>query len=65
LHEQLIFAGVRLGGDRPERLGVADTEAALAQALDAAVPAPLKDRLAIVLNDAAEPLRRCTASARG
>jgi superfamily II DNA or RNA helicase len=65
LHEQLIFAGVRLGGDRPERLGVADTEAALAQALDAPVPAPLKDRLAIVLNDAAEPLRAALQARAG
>jgi hypothetical protein len=45
LHEQLIFAGVRLGGERPERLGVEATDAALALAKDSAVPATLRDQL--------------------
>lgn len=46
LHEQLIASGLRLPADgRPERLSVADTEAALAAARDAAVPRTLADQL--------------------
>ena len=45
LHEQLIFAGLRLTSERPERLGVQETEAALALALDTPVPAVLRDQL--------------------
>ena len=57
LHEQLIAAGLRLGGERPQRLGVGDTEAALALALDIPVAASLTDRLALGLGDAADQLR--------
>ncbi|MGI8410891.1 MAG: hypothetical protein ACR2QA_00020 [Solirubrobacteraceae bacterium] len=65
LHEQLIFAGLRLGGegrgrfgtDRPERLGVEATQAALALARDTAVPATLRDQLIPTLQASAEPLR--------
>jgi superfamily II DNA or RNA helicase len=57
LHEQLIAAGVRLGGDRPERLAVEPTEQALALARDAGVPATLRDRVVPMLKAAGEPLR--------
>ena len=57
LHEQLIFAGVRLTGDRPERLGVQETDDALALARDAAVPPTLSDRLFPALLTSAEPIR--------
>jgi len=62
LHEQLILAGVRLGGGgdagvRPERLGVEATERALALARDAAVPVTLRDRLIGVLQSSTDALR--------
>jgi superfamily II DNA or RNA helicase len=52
LHEQLIFAGLRLGSQRPERLGVQATEAAMACALDATVPPAVEDAVvpALVAN---------------
>jgi superfamily II DNA or RNA helicase len=43
LHEQLIFAGLRLGPGRPERLGVQATEAAMACALDTTVALEVED----------------------
>jgi len=57
LHEQLIFAGLRLGGERPERLGVEATEAALALATVAPVPQTLRDQLIPTLQASAESLR--------
>jgi superfamily II DNA or RNA helicase len=57
LHEQLIFAGLRLGGERPERLGVQDTEAALALAGDTAVPVTLRDRMVPLLQASTDALR--------
>lgn len=57
LHEQLIFAGLRLTGERHERLGVQDTEAALALALDTPVPATLSDQLIPRLQASAGALR--------
>ena len=39
LHEQLIFAGLRLAAGRPERLGVEATDAALATGRDQAIAA--------------------------
>jgi superfamily II DNA or RNA helicase len=57
LHEQLIFAGVRLAEARPDRLGVQESEGALELAHDVAVPSTLADRLVPALAAAAEPLR--------
>jgi len=57
LHEQVIAAGVRLGGERPERLGVEATEAALSQARDLAVSQAVADRLLPELQAAADALR--------
>jgi hypothetical protein len=57
LHEQLIFAGLRLGAAQPERLGVQDTEGALALARDTRMPASLADRLIPELKAVADPLR--------
>lgn len=56
LHEQVIAAGVRLV-DRPERLNVEQTEAALALALDMPLPSTLRERMVPRLATAAEPLR--------
>ncbi len=56
LHEQVISAGVRLTGDRPERLGVAATQDALAAARPAAIPATLRDRLLPGLQRGADAL---------
>lgn len=57
LHEQLIFAAVTLNGERPERLGVQASEAALALAHDTAVPASLSDQILPRLTEHAEALR--------
>ena len=57
LHEQVISAGVRLTGDRVERLNVEQTDAALATQHDVPVPTRLRERLVPALSDAAEPLR--------
>lgn len=65
LHEQLIFAGLRLDGDRPERLGVQETEAALALARDTAVPATLVDRVIPRLQASAEQLRAALQARAG
>lgn len=56
LHEQVIFAGLRVDGDRPERLGVEATEAALALGRGTRVPASLTDRLVPQLAGAADML---------
>jgi superfamily II DNA or RNA helicase len=65
LHEQLIFAGLRLTGERPERLGVQDTEAALALALDTPVPAVLRDQLVPRLQVSADALRAALQARAG
>jgi hypothetical protein len=65
LHEQLIFAGLRLTGDRPERLGVQETDNALVLALDPAVPPTLADRMIPALTAAAEPLRAALQARAG
>ncbi len=65
LHEQLIFAGVRLGGEGPERLGVLETEHSLSLAQDTRVPAPLRDRLVRQLQSAAEALRAALQTRAG
>ncbi len=57
LHEQLIFAGLRLAPQRSERLGVEATEAALACARDAAVPASGAEPLVAALQANADALR--------
>ena len=67
LHEQLIFAAVRLdkSGGAPERLNVADAEAALAHAKDAPLPRTLRDQLTPRLFDAAGPLRSALQARAG
>jgi hypothetical protein len=65
LHEQLIFAGLRLSGERPERLGVGDTEAALALALETPVPSVLRDQLVPRLQANAEALRAALQARAG
>ena len=57
LHEQLIFAGLRLRPDGPERLGVQATEAALVCALDSAVPVAREETAAAQLTASADALR--------
>lgn len=57
LHEQLIFAGLRMTSERPQRLGVQETEAALALALDTPVPPVLRDQLIPRLHASADALR--------
>ena len=57
LHEQLIFAGLRLTSGGHERVGVEATDAALACARDTAVPATLSDQLMPVLQANADALR--------
>ena len=64
LHEQLIFAGLRLTGERPERLGVQDTEAALALALDTPVPAVLRDQLVPAASSGSADALRAALQAR-
>lgn len=73
LHEQLIFAGLRLGkdprgrwgADRAQRLGVEASEAALRLAREAAVPATLRDQLIPTLQASAEPLRAALQARAG
>jgi superfamily II DNA or RNA helicase len=65
LHEQVIFAGVRLGGDRPDRLGVEASEQALRHARDRAVPASLSDRMVPILQDCATALRSALQARAG
>ena len=65
LHEQLTFAGLRLAGERPERLGVQDTEAALALALDTPVPAVLRDQLIPRFHASADALRAALQARAG
>ena len=67
LHEQLIFAAVRLdrSGGAPERLNVADAEAALAHATDAPLPRTLRDQVTPRLLDAAGPLRSALQARAG
>lgn len=65
LHEQLIFAGLRMTGERLERLGVQDTEAALALGLDTPVPAVLRDQLIPRLQSSADPLRAALQARAG
>ena len=65
LHEQLIFAGVRLEHGRAERLGVQETEAALELARDAAVPATLRDQLVPQLQAGADGLRAALQARAG
>jgi hypothetical protein len=57
LHEQVIAAGIRLGGSGAERLSVEQTAAALRHARAEAAPAGLRDRLLPVLAREAEALR--------
>src|SRR5204863_3016816 len=57
LHEQLIFAGLRLVSDRPERLGVEATDAAMATGRGHAVPRTLAGRLVPALQADAGPPR--------
>jgi superfamily II DNA or RNA helicase len=65
LHEQLIFAGLRLGEGRPERLGVQETESALELARATAVPVTLAERMVPELQAAAEPLRAALQARAG
>jgi superfamily II DNA or RNA helicase len=65
LHEQLIFAGLRLDHGRSERLSVQETEAALALAHDTAVPPTLRDRLMPQLQSAADALRSALQARAG
>jgi len=57
LHEQVIAAGIRLTGERPERLNVEETAAALELARDGAVPATLAERVVPRLEREAPALR--------
>ena len=66
LHEQLIFAGARGStGDRPERLGVQETDEALALAHDTAVPPRWPTGSIPRLQRAAEPLRAALQARAG
>jgi superfamily II DNA or RNA helicase len=62
LHEQVIAAGVQLGGEHPLRLNVEQTDAALALALEHAIAPTLRERLAPQLIGATEPLRAALQS---
>lgn len=57
LHEELIAAAVKLVGERPERLGVEQTEAALELASTVALPSTLSDRLIPSFAAATDALR--------
>jgi superfamily II DNA or RNA helicase len=57
LHEQVIAAGIKLGGERPERLNLEQTEAALALGHAAAPPPTLAQQLVPRFAAATEPLR--------
>jgi superfamily II DNA or RNA helicase len=65
LHEQVIAAGVRLDGDRPERLNVEETQAALASARETGLPGTLHDRMVPRLAAAADPLRAALQARAG
>jgi len=65
LHEQVIFAGLRLGGDRPERLGVEATDAAIGHRRSTAIPAPLADRLVPQVAQTADALRAALIARAG
>ena len=65
LHEELIFAGVRLDRERPERLGVQETEAALALAHDAAVPGHAAGPAGPAVRSAADALRAALQARAG
>ncbi len=65
LHEQLIFAGLKLTADRPERLGVEATDAALALANDTAISGPLRDQMVHTLNQNADQLRAALQARAG
>jgi hypothetical protein len=57
LHEQVIAAAIRLTDERPERLNVDQTAAALELARDGAVPATLAQRVVPRLQQEAPALR--------
>lgn len=65
LHEQLIFAGVRLTPGRPERLGVEATDAAMALGRNTALPATLVDQLMPALQANADALRAALQARAG
>ena len=65
LHEQLIFAALRLTAGKPERLGVADAEQILAAAHQTGVPSSLADRLMLLLKDNSEQLRAALQARAG
>lgn len=65
LHEQLIFAGLKLTADRPERLGVEATDSALAHATDTAISGPLRDQMVHALQQNADPLRAALQARAG
>lgn len=65
LHEELIAAGLRLGEERPQRLGVEETRAALAAARDSAVPQTLRERLVPRLRHDYDALRAALQSRAG
>ncbi|MEJ7788113.1 MAG: DISARM system SNF2-like helicase DrmD, partial [Solirubrobacteraceae bacterium] len=65
LHEQLITAGLRLSGDRPERLGVEATDQALARARDTAAPRTLIDQMIPRLQKHADALRAALQARAG
>jgi len=65
LHEQLIFTGLRLAPDRPERLGVEATDAALALGRDTPVPATLADQLVPALQASSDALRSALQARAG
>ena len=65
LHEQLIFAGLRLTPERPERLGVDATDIALATGRERAIPPTLADRVVPTLQRNAEALRAALQARAG
>ncbi len=65
LHEQLIFAGLKLTADRPERVGVEATDAALARATDATITGPLRDQMIHRLKESADQLRAALQARAG
>ncbi len=65
LHEELIAAGLQLTPDRPERLGVEETNRALATAQDAAVPRTLLDQLIPHLQANTEAVRAALGARAG
>jgi len=65
LHEQLIFAGLKLTANRPERLGVEATDAALGLARDNAITGPLRDQMVRTLNQNSDQLRAALQARAG